>query len=93
MKTGRAVPVPRPPVPPALNAGRSPPRGLLVGLSAPTATVRRRSTGVEGFIRQILAGREYVRGLYWARMPAYRDTNALGARRDLPWFYWSGKRR
>jgi len=45
----------------------------------------------EGFIRQILGWREYVRGLYWARMPAYRETNALEARRRLPWFYWSGE--
>ena len=49
--------------------------------------------GFEGFIRQILGWREYVRGLYWARMPAYADTNALGATRDLPWFYWSGETR
>lgn len=48
---------------------------------------------VEGFIRQILGWREYVRGLYWARMPAYAETNTLGAKRDLPWFYWSGKTR
>ncbi|QYU66009.1 cryptochrome/photolyase family protein [Leptolyngbya sp. 15MV] len=46
---------------------------------------------VEGFIRQILGWREYVRGLYWARMPAYRETNALGATRPLPWFYWSAE--
>ncbi|TXN02644.1 cryptochrome/photolyase family protein [Methylobacterium sp. WL103] len=45
----------------------------------------------EGFIRQILGWREYVRGLYWARMPAYAETNALDATRDLPWFYWSGE--
>lgn len=45
----------------------------------------------EGFIRQILGWREYVRGLYWSRMPEYRDTNALAARRPLPWFYWSGE--
>jgi len=45
----------------------------------------------EGFIRQILGWREYVRGLYWARMPEYRDTNALDASRPLPWFYWSGE--
>lgn len=48
---------------------------------------------VEGFIRQILGWREYVRGIYWLRMPAYRDTNALGATRKLPWFYWSGATR
>lgn len=45
---------------------------------------------VEGFIRQILGWREYVRGLYWARMPDYRDDNALDAQQALPAFYWTG---
>ncbi len=45
----------------------------------------------EGFIRQILGWREYVRELYLALMPDYRDTNALAAERPLPWFYWSGE--
>jgi deoxyribodipyrimidine photolyase-related protein len=43
---------------------------------------------VEGFIRQILGWREYVRGIYWTLMPGYGETNALDARRRLPAFYW-----
>ncbi|MCZ8181591.1 MAG: cryptochrome/photolyase family protein [Beijerinckiaceae bacterium] len=46
---------------------------------------------VEGFIRQILGWREYVRGLYWLEMPGYAETNALAAHRPLPDFYWTGK--
>lgn len=45
---------------------------------------------VEGFVRQILGWREYIRGIYWLRMPAYQDTNALQASRRLPAFYWTG---
>ncbi|MCJ2015708.1 cryptochrome/photolyase family protein [Methylobacterium sp. J-076] len=76
---------------PALNAG------LLTAEEVCSAAERAHlEDGVplncaEGFIRQILGWREYVRGLYWARMPEYRDTNALGAKRPLPWFYWSGE--
>ncbi len=46
---------------------------------------------VEGFMRQILGWREYVRGLYWLKMPDYKTTNALKARRPLPAFYWTGE--
>ncbi len=47
----------------------------------------------EGFIRQILGWREYVRGVYWRFMPGYVEHNALAATEPLPWFYWSGETR
>ena len=45
----------------------------------------------EGFIRQILGWREYVRGIYWTQMPGYLDLNALDAQQDLPAWYWTGQ--
>ena len=45
---------------------------------------------VEGFIRQILGWREYVRGIYWTQMPGYAELNALEASQDLPAWYWTG---
>ncbi|KAA6181897.1 cryptochrome/photolyase family protein [Thiohalocapsa marina] len=44
---------------------------------------------VEGFVRQIIGWREYVRGLYWLRMPQALDENVLTAQQPLPAFYWS----
>jgi deoxyribodipyrimidine photolyase-related protein len=46
---------------------------------------------VEGFIRQILGWREYVRGVYWAQMPGYAEKNFLGHTRPLPAWFWDGK--
>lgn len=45
---------------------------------------------VEGFVRQILGWREYVRGLYWLWMPEWLQWNALDAQQPLPTFYWTG---
>ena len=45
---------------------------------------------VEGFIRQILGWREFVRGIYWTQMPGYLERNALDAQQDLPGWYWTG---
>ena len=44
---------------------------------------------VEGFIRQIVGWREYVRGIYWLKMPEYKTENYFQAKRDLPDFYWT----
>jgi deoxyribodipyrimidine photolyase-related protein len=48
---------------------------------------------VEGFIRQIIGWREYVRGIYWLEMPGYAECNALDNQQSLPEWYWSGQTR
>ena len=46
---------------------------------------------VEGFIRQIIGWREYMRGMYWALMPSYKELNVLNNQNKLPNFFWTGK--
>lgn len=46
---------------------------------------------VEGFVRQVLGWREYIRGMYWRFMPEYADLNWLDQHLDLPSFYWDGR--
>ncbi|RME94059.1 MAG: cryptochrome/photolyase family protein [Bacteroidetes bacterium] len=45
---------------------------------------------VEGFVRQILGWREYMRGVYWAQMPDYKSKNFLNHQAALPEWYWTG---
>ncbi len=71
------------------------------GLLDPLAVCRRVETeyhagraplnAVEGFIRQIIGWREYVRGIYWLKMPAYVGENFFNAKRALPEFYWTAE--
>ena len=75
---------------PYLNAGLLTPREVCVAAEREYIEKRAPLNAVEGFIRQILGWREYVRGVYWLKMPDYAETNALSATRKLPWFYWSG---
>ncbi len=46
---------------------------------------------VEGFVRQLLGWREYVRGIYWLNMPGYAELNHLGQTQDVPSFFWDGQ--
>ena len=46
---------------------------------------------VEGFVRQILGWREYMRGIYWMKMPGYRRSNKLDNQNELPDFYWTAE--
>lgn len=46
---------------------------------------------LEGFIRQIIGWREYMRGVYWAKMPEYSKLNYFGHDRKLPKFFWTGE--
>ncbi|MEM7146562.1 MAG: cryptochrome/photolyase family protein [Verrucomicrobiota bacterium] len=45
---------------------------------------------VEGFVRQIIGWREFVRGIYWTKMPEYINLNHLDAQQDIPEFLWTG---
>ena len=45
-------------------------------------------SAAEGFIRQVLGWREYIRGIYWLLMPEYKTRNSLNAKRELPSWFW-----
>ena len=73
-----------------LNAGLILPIEAVRAAEAAWATGHAPLNAVEGFIRQILGWREFIRGIYWLKMPDYASMNFLEASRDLPSFYWTG---
>lgn len=76
-----------------LNAGLLDPMILCRKVAAAYQAGKAPLNAAEGFIRQILGWREYVRGIYWLKMPDYVTANALNATARLPGFYWTGQTR
>ena len=76
---------------PALNLGLLSPREVCEVAENAWRNNNARLNAVEGFVRQIVGWREYVRGVYWSLMPTYANVNALSASRPLPDFFWTGK--
>jgi deoxyribodipyrimidine photolyase-related protein len=74
-----------------LNAGLLLPHEICTFAEAAYRKGNAPLNAVEGFIRQILGWREYIRGIYWLHMPGYAQKNYLGAKLPLPAFYWTRK--
>ncbi len=73
----------------ALNLRLLDPRDVIAAAECAWREGRVALASAEGFVRQILGWREYVRGVYWMHMPDYLARNALGAHEPLPGFYWT----
>ena len=73
-----------------LNAGLLLPAEVIAAAETAYHSGHAPLNSVEGFIRQILGWREFVRGIYWLKMPGYADLNFFEAERDLPEFFWTG---
>jgi deoxyribodipyrimidine photolyase-related protein len=73
----------------ALNLKLLDPRRPITAAVAAYDDQRAPVASVEGFVRQILGWREYVRGIYWQEMPGYLGRNALDAHLPLPDLYWT----
>ncbi|OLP59476.1 deoxyribodipyrimidine photolyase [Xaviernesmea oryzae] len=74
-----------------VNAGLLDPLSVCRRVEAAYRAGKAPLNAAEGFIRQIIGWREYVRGIYWLQMPGYAENNALDASRALPDFYWTGE--
>ena len=75
----------------AMNLKLLDPRTVIAAAEAAHREGRVDLPAAEGFIRQILGWREYVRGIYWREMPGYLERNVLEAQESLPKFYWTGQ--
>ncbi|OPF61767.1 deoxyribodipyrimidine photolyase [Hydrogenophaga sp. H7] len=75
----------------ALNLKLLNPREVVAAAEAAYRNGHAPLAAVEGFVRQILGWREYVRGIYWTQMPGYLERNALEAQAPLPAWYWTGE--
>ena len=73
-----------------LNAGLLLPAEVIAAAETAHYNGHAPLNSAEGFIRQILGWREFVRGIYWLKMPEYADLNFFEADRDLPEFFWTG---
>ena len=74
-----------------LNAGLLLPLEICKAVEAAYFAGKAPLNSVEGFIRQVLGWREYIRGIYWLYMPEYGEKNELAATTPLPNFYWDAK--
>jgi deoxyribodipyrimidine photolyase-related protein len=78
---------------PYVNLGLLSPREVCDRAQAAHDAGRVPIAAAEGFIRQIIGWREFVRGVYMAKGPRYETANALNHHRTLPWMYWGGETR
>jgi deoxyribodipyrimidine photolyase-related protein len=75
----------------ALNLKLLNPREVIAAAEQAYVDGRASLASVEGFIRQILGWREFVRGVYWLEMPGLKSANYFAHRRDLPAWFWTGQ--
>ena len=75
----------------SLNLHMLDPRELVADVEKAYREGRVRLESAEGFIRQVLGWREYMRGIYWLEMPGLLNANELKAKRPLPEWFWTGQ--